>query len=337
MPAINTACLKRFNDITSMFTAAFIVIIIFWRLLQQLREFRLKPVAVFPAYTQIPACLTVYPAGEIDPFFNLIRPLPIPGYIFGEMAVRLCRIVTKPAQYINPHLFGLAVFRMLFKSFQKTVFHFHTVFFDGKIPCLVIKTCTDDIQLLPVFRPENICNLHFTVNLSMTQANGPYPAILQTCPGQHGHGIRIIQKKRIRFSHFPYIPAEIQQCSNSALPIHNSADAEGIAHALIHPILKGNINICFKCLKTADSNTVDNIACIPQCFTSVCRGKDLRLNSICLKVPLTELRYHVKVFLVDIRESNFNIPQFRHMHNIRKKCSSECQTSRANYGKLKRH
>ena len=94
-------------------------------------------------------------------------------------------------------------------------------------------------------------------------------------------------------------------------------------------------------MKTLESKAipVSTYECMDRGF-GLCNtpgGKDLRLNSICLKVPLTELRYHVEVFLVDIRESNFNIPQFRHMHNIRKKCSSECQTSRANNGKLKRH
>ena len=87
MSAVFLSRLQRFYDIRGMLLPS-LGTIQFLRLFRKdLRELRLEPIPFFPAHTKIPSCLSVDPVIQIDPVFDLIRTLPVPRHIFGEMTV----------------------------------------------------------------------------------------------------------------------------------------------------------------------------------------------------------------------------------------------------------
>ena len=51
-------------------------------------------------------------------------------------------------------------------------------------------------------------------------------------PGQHCVGVGVIEQDASGSRHLPDIFTEGKQCGNTALPVHDAADAEGIAHAI---------------------------------------------------------------------------------------------------------
>ena len=104
MSAVLLSRLKGLNNVGRMLLPS-LGAIQFLRLFHKnLRELCLEPIPFFSAHTKIPAGLSVDPVVEIDPVFDLIGTFPVPCHIFGEMAVRLCRIVAEPFQHVDTYL-----------------------------------------------------------------------------------------------------------------------------------------------------------------------------------------------------------------------------------------
>ena len=134
-----------------------------------------------------------------------------------------------------------------------------------------------------------------------------------------------------------YILAEIQQGRDAALAIHDAADAQGVAHALVHAVFEGDFNIRFEALQAADAHAVHDIPGALEGLPTVGGGLDLRFDAVGLQIPLAELRHHLQVLFADVRERHFEPPQLRHMHDVGKQRAGEGQAARANDSQFKSH
>ena len=201
------------------------------------------------------------------------------------MTVGFGGIITETLQHINPYLLFFPVFFMILKAFQQSGDHVFTIMFYRNVPGLMIDSGADDIQLFSG-DPQNLCDLHFSVDLSVAQADGLYPAVFVAGPGSHGVGIGIIQHNSSRLCHFPDIFAEIQHFCDHSLSIHDPSCTQSVSHTLIHSVLQGNFNIRLKSLQASDPDTVYNISGIFKSLSSVCSGKNFYGNAVGIQIPL---------------------------------------------------
>ena len=56
---------------------------------------------------------------------------------------------------------------------------------------------------------------------------------------------------------------------------------------------------------------------------------DFDINAVFVKIPLTQSCNHIKIMLINICESNFNIVKFRNCHKVRKERAGETNASGA--------
>ncbi len=150
------------------------------------------------------------------------------------MAVGLCGIVSEVFHHVQPDIFVLCKFRLL-HQFKQFAGAFFPIGLYADIPGLMVQSGTDNIHIL--FVPaKSFGNLLMPVLYAVTKPVGFYLSVLVACPGYHGVGIGIIEENTARSSHFPDILAKIKQSVYAALPIHDAADAKGIAHALVNAV-----------------------------------------------------------------------------------------------------
>ena len=124
---------------------------------------------------------------------------------------------------------------MCFKSWKKLIEHFFAMMFNRNIPGLVINSCTGNIQFFSR-NSEYFCNLHFSMNFSMTQTNCFYFSIFIACPGCHCIWVGIVQHNCSRFCNFTNIFTKSKHCSNHTLSIHNSTRTQSISHTLVYSV-----------------------------------------------------------------------------------------------------
>jgi hypothetical protein len=136
--------------------------------------------------------------------------------------------------------------------------------------------------------------------------------------------------QHVRRAHLFYVLAKIQQRGNDPLPVHDAADAQGIAHALVHAVFKGYLHVRFKPLKRADSDAVDYVVGVPQSLPAVGGGLDNRSDTVGVQVPLAKRRYHGQVIGVDVRKGDLRDPQFGHGHDVRQQVARKTEAPRPN-------
>ena len=107
MSAIHASCLKTLNNIGAMLFTAFLGCVNKCLILHPVRKLRFEPVASLRANTQIPTCLPINPARQINPLWNLLDALAIPRKILAQMSIGLCTIIPKAPQHIDSHLLRL--------------------------------------------------------------------------------------------------------------------------------------------------------------------------------------------------------------------------------------
>ena len=78
---------------------------------------------------------------------------------------------------------------------------------------------------------------------AVAQADGLDAAILVAGPGVHRHRVGVVEEQRAWFGHLADIFTEIQQGQDGALPVHDAAGAQRIAHALVYPVFEWDIDI----------------------------------------------------------------------------------------------
>src|SRR5690606_11326218 len=148
------------------------------RILQESREIRLEPVAHLRAVAEIAARLAVDPFAQVDPLADLVRPLAVPGQIFGKMPVALGGIEAETLEHIDPELLLFPIDQMALEGRNQLVLaDFPPVCAEVDIPGLMIDAAADIVELL-VLDAEDLRDLAGAMLHSMAQANRFDAAIL---------------------------------------------------------------------------------------------------------------------------------------------------------------
>src|SRR5919202_434486 len=94
---------------------------------------------------------------------------------------------------------------------------------------------------------------------SVTQTDGPDASILVACPDVHRHRVGVVQKQRVRLGDLSDVPTEVEQSGNRALAVHNTAGADRVAHALVHAVLQGDVDVRLERLQPALPDGADDV------------------------------------------------------------------------------
>ena len=172
---------------------------------------------------------------------------------------------------------------------------------------------------------------------AVAQAHRLYAAVLIAGPGVHRHGVRVIDKQRPRLGHFADILAKIEQCGDGALCVHDAARADGIAHALVHAILQGDIYVELEGLQPTLTDHRDHVVAAIHCRSPVERGSELRARIDRGDITLAQLCHHIQVALGNIRKSKFGVRELGYSQNIAHQPPRESNRPSANHGYFYRH
>ncbi|MNI08163.1 hypothetical protein D3C73_611870 [compost metagenome] len=221
---VHSACLQPFNYIGAVFLAPVLSRVFQRRVLHPIGKIGLEPVAPLRADPQVAPGFSINPAAQINPVHDFTAALAVPRHIFTQVAVGLGAVIAEAAQHINPHLFGPAEFRVLFKSFKQSSGQIPALMLRGNIPGLVIDPGANDIHL-GFLQPVDLGNLVMSMLHSVAKPDRPHTAVFVAGPGQHSHWVRIIEQQHIRCSRLSNVTANLQHLGNPALPVHNAACA----------------------------------------------------------------------------------------------------------------
>ena len=76
----------------------------------------------------------------------------------------------------------------------------------------------------------------------MAQAHGLYVGVPQHVPGEHGHGVGVIQEQGVG-AHLLHIPGEVVHHRDGAQGPHNAPDAQGVGDGLAQAVLFGHLKV----------------------------------------------------------------------------------------------
>ena len=180
----------------------------------------------------------------------------------------------------------------------------------------MVQAGTDDVHILFVLS-KSLGNLAVAVLYAVAEAVGGYLAVFVCRPGHHGVGIGIVEHDAAFLGNLPDVLAEFKDGADSSLAIHNTADAQSVAHALIHPVFQGNFHVCCKPLQHTDPHTVNHVSGIAESFSSIRSCLNLDRESVGINITLAKLRDHPQILFINVRKGYFNILKLRYGQNIR--------------------
>ena len=143
--------------------------------------------------------------------------------------------------------------------------------------------------------------------------------------------------KHIGLADLAHISAEVSHRRDDTLTVHDTAHAEGIAHALIHAVLEGDVYVRCEGLQPAHAYGIDDVSRAPQSLASVGRRLDFDTQTVLVNVPLAQPCDHVQVLLVDVGESDLNVGKLRNRQDVCQQCPGKAQAARADEGDFKWH
>ena len=77
---------------------------------------------------------------------------------------------------------------------------------------------------------------------AVAQAHGLDPGIAQHVPGEHGHGVGVVQEQGVR-ANLLHVPGEVRHDGNGAQGAHDAPDAQGVADGLAQAVLLGDFKV----------------------------------------------------------------------------------------------
>ena len=283
----------------------------------------LEPVSSLGANSEVTTSFTVDPDAKIDPVLDLFRPLAIPGHIFAEVAVGLSRVVAEPHEHVDPNFLGGGELVVFLESFQKVGRHVLALPLDFGVPSLVVDAHADDVdvflcqlglvgKLPPSLQPTFQCVRYLPMAPlnSMTEADGVYSSVLVAGPGEHRHGVGVVEKEAVRGGDFADVFAEIEQDGDAALCIHDASGAEGVADALVDAVFERDVDIGLESFQAPNSDEGHSVVCVGKGSSSVQVGFDFGRDVCRFDIALYQLLYHREVVLVDVVESERGVLEF---------------------------
>ena len=162
--------------------------------LEQLRIFRLEPVAGLGRVAEIAAGLAMDPVGHVDPAGDLVRPLAVPRQIFRQMAVALGRVDAEALQHVDPQLLLPGIDRMRLEGRDQLVLA-DPAAAHAQVdePGLVVDAGADIVELA-IFGAEHLGDLVGAVLDAVAKAYRVDLAVLDGRPGVHRHRVGIVEE-----------------------------------------------------------------------------------------------------------------------------------------------
>ena len=106
-------------------------------------------------------------------------------------------------------------------------------------------------------------------------AHGFNTAVLQRRPSVSSPArIGVVEEESVLSGHFTDIFTECQNLGNITLATHDTAGAEGIAHALVDAVFQRNIDVELECVEPADPARIQRVV---GAFEGAARNKRTQL------------------------------------------------------------
>lgn len=202
------------------------------------------------------------------------------------------------------------------------------------MPGLVVDARADKIHLAGVLCTERARDLTPAVLYAVAKADSIDLAMFDGGPRVHRHWVGVVEHLGAGFADLPDVPAEIEERRNRALPVHDAAGADRVADTLIDAILQRYLDVGREGLEATDANAVDDIARSFESLAALGGRRHPRRKLVHFDDALDDLPHHVEIMLIDIRERDLDVLQFRHAQDVDAEFLSEFDAPGANDGYL---
>ena len=302
-----------------------------------LGELGLEPVAALGADAEVAAGLAVDPAPQVDPVVDLVEPLAVPGHVLAEMAVGLGAVVAEAAEHVDADLLGLAQVLVPLVGIEELAGEVLALVLDGDVPGLVVDAGADDVHLL-LLEAEGAGDLAVAPHDAVAETEGLDPAEVVGGPGEHGVRVAVAEHHAAGGAHFADVAADAEDVGDAALPVHDPARAEGVAHALVHAVLERDVDVGLEGLQPAHAGHVDDVLGAGDGFPLVEGLAQLHPVQSCRRdVAPDELVHHVHVAFADVHVGDLEVGEGRHSEQIGGELAGETDAAGSDEGDLERH
>ena len=175
---------------------------------------------------------------------------------------------------------------------------------------------------------------------AVAQAHGLDAGVAQHVPGEHGHGIGVVQEQGVR-ADLLHVPGKVRHDGNGAQGAHDAADAQGVADGLAQAVLLGHLKVDDGAgVVQAHLNGVDDEVRAPQGVLAVLHPQVG--TRFCHSRPLVWLHglqdglALLEALPVDVVQGEGAVPQLGHAHAVADDVAGKDGAARAHKGNLHR-
>ena len=204
--------------------------------------------------------------------------------------------------------------------------------FEADIPGLVVDAGADNVDLGVVLDAERLGDLPPAVLHAVAQAHRLDPGIFNRRPGVHRHRVGIVEEQRAGLAQLLDVGAEFHRGMHRALAVHDAAGADRVADTLVHAIFQRDADIVGEGLQPADAHAAHHIARAFQSLAAVGGGDNFGGEFVDVDNALDDLRDHVEIVLVHVRQRDFHACEFRHAQNVADELAGEADGAGADDG-----
>ena len=174
---------------------------------------------------------------------------------------------------------------------------------------------------------------------AVAQAHGLDPGVAQHVPGEHGHGVGVVQEQGVR-ANLLHVPGKVRHDGNGAQGAHDAPDAQGVADGLAQAVLLGHLKVDDGAgVVQAHLNGVDDEVRPPQGVLAVFHPQvalDFAIAALGLAHGLQDGLALLEPLPVDVVQGKGAVPQLGHAHAVANDVAGKDGTARAHKGNLHR-